>query len=464
VVAAAQGTYTQLIVEFTNDGISKTKGVSFQSNFYVRNSWIVSDASRKRNKKSERSAHKVTDRWAWLRSVLIAVAFALCIRWSVAEPFKIPSGSMEPTLHGDPAFLMGDRIFVNKHAYGIRYPFNGIQFPGTSKPFWYADSPLLDGDDPERWDIVVFRSVEPKPLHNTLVKRIVALPGERVLIQDGKIEIDGVPLDLPEGMTEVYYTRPLSSNGFGLVTGNKFSIVPEGHYFMLGDNSQYSQDGRWFGFVPKHHIMGEVTSIWWPVPRWDDFSGYTSSWWWIGFWGLVGAYVVMRLGIGRFWKADSNLPDALIRKGEHVFIRYSLGIPIPFFQKRITSGRDLRRGETVLFRTRFEDRGEWRGVLGVVVGLPGERVMLDNEGVLVDNVRQSELTVGWDMKKDNPNDKFGRSKGKEYSLIPDGRVFIVNPESGPTEDSRCLGWIPLENVLGSVSMVWWPPHRARTLN
>jgi signal peptidase I len=425
----------------------------------------MSKRSQTQDKKTEHHSHNVSDRWAWLRSILIAVFIALCIRWPVAEPFKIPSGSMEPTLHGDPGFLRGDRIFVNKHAYGIRYPFNGFRFPYTSKPLWYADSMLWEGDDPERWDIAVFKSVEPGAVHDTLVKRIVALPGEKVHINQGKIEINGAPVEFPDDMPEdMYYTFEPMSNGYGLSTEDERSVVPEGHFFMLGDNSSSSRDGRWFGFVPKNHILGEVTSIWWPVPRWDDFTGYTSSWWWIGFWGMVGAYILMRLTMGRFWKADSNLPGALVRKGEHVFIRYALGVPVPFTQKRITSGRDLNRGETVLFRTRFEDGGDWQGVLGVVVGLSGERVMLDSDGILVDNVRRSELGVGWNLKKDNPNDKFGRSKGKEFSLVPDGHVFVVNPESTPTEDSRCLGWIPLENVLGSVSMVWWPPHKARTLN
>jgi signal peptidase I len=414
-------------------------------------------------KEPEHSSHKMSDRWAWLRSILIAIFIALCIRWPVAEPFKIPSGSMEPTLHGDPGFLRGDRIFVNKHAYGIRYPFNGFRFPFTSKPLWYADSMLWEGADPERWDIAVFKSVEPGAAHDTLVKRIVALPGEKVQIRDGKIQINGEVVEMLEEMPDVYYTYAWDSNGYGLSAEEKFSIVPDGHFFMLGDASGNSRDGRWFGFVPKNHILGEVTSIWWPVPRWDDFTGYTSSWWWIGFWALVLAYVVMRLGFGRIWKADSNLPGQTIRKGEHIFLRYALGIPIPFFQKRFTSGRDLKCGETVLFRTRFEEDGEWQGVLGVVVGLPGERVALENDSVLINNVRQSDLTVGWDLSKDNPNDKYGRSKGKEFSLVPSGHVFIVNPESSPTEDSRCLGWIPLENVLGTASLVWWPPHKARNL-
>jgi len=425
----------------------------------------MSKSSQNSENTKEHSGHSVNDRWAWLRSILVAIFIALCIRWPVAEPFKIPSGSMEPTLHGDERFLKGDRIFVNKHAYGIRYPFNGFRFPFTPNPLWYADSMLWEGDDPERWDIAVFKSVEEGVAHDTLVKRIVALPGERVQIRQGKIEINGEPVEFPDYMPEeMYYTFEPRSNMYGIAPDEELSVVPEGHFFMLGDNSLHSRDGRWFGFVPKDHILGEVTSIWWPMSRWDDFTGYTSSIWWKGFWGLVATYILMRLTMGRFWKADSNLPTGIIKRGEHVFVRYALGIPVPFLQKRITSGRPLNRGETVLFRTRFDDGGEWQGVLGIVIGLPGERVVIENNDVLVENVRQTEMTKGWDLAKNNPNDKFGRSKGKEFSLVPDGHVFIVNPESSPEEDSRCLGWIPLENVIGNASLVWWPPHKARRLN
>ena len=98
----------------------------------------------------------------WLRSAAIALFVALAIRWALVEPYRIPSGSMETTLHGDPGFGKGDRVFVNKWFYGIRFPF-------MNKRMW-------TGSPPERWDLVVFMSVEEDAFHKTLVKRIVGMP------------------------------------------------------------------------------------------------------------------------------------------------------------------------------------------------------------------------------------------------------------------------------------------------
>lgn len=107
----------------------------------------------------------------WGKTILIAGSLALVIRWSVAEPFRIPSGSMEPTLHGHPHFLLGDRVFVNKWRYGLRYPF--------------MKKRIYQGEAPKRWDVVVFKTVEADATKTTLVKRIAGLPGERVHIQGG---------------------------------------------------------------------------------------------------------------------------------------------------------------------------------------------------------------------------------------------------------------------------------------
>ena len=111
----------------------------------------------------------------WVKSILIAIVLALFIRWPVIEPFKIPSGSMEPT------FYDGDRIFVNKFVYGIRFPFNGFRIPYTTKTTWYADDRIFRGADPQRWDVVVFKSVEHDVQHDILVKRIVGLPVSELL-------------------------------------------------------------------------------------------------------------------------------------------------------------------------------------------------------------------------------------------------------------------------------------------
>lgn len=193
-----------------------------------------------------------TQLFEWSRSALLALGLALVIRWAVAEPYRIPSGSMETTLHGDPGFGKGDRVFVNKWVYGIRVPF--------------MNKRLYEGHPPRRWDIVVFKTVEKDAIHKTLVKRIVGMPGERIQIKGGRVYADGVPLEPPPSMPEkMYYTSPLDGI-YGVQPADEFSVVPEGHYLVLGDNSAQSRDGRYFGWLPRNNIVGRVAAIWWPPP------------------------------------------------------------------------------------------------------------------------------------------------------------------------------------------------------
>ena len=282
----------------------------------------------------------------WFKSICIAIALAMVIRWFIAEPFKIPSSSMEPTFHGDQRFFRGDRIFVNKHAYGVRFPFNGFRVPFTRKTIWYADGWLRRGPAPQRWDIVVFKSVEPGAPHDTLVKRVVGLPGERVRIRAGKLFINAEPVRLPEDLPDVYYTQPQNSNGYGLLRDDAHALVPEGHVFLLGDNSGHSRDGRWFGWVPQHHLLGRVTSIWFPVTHWRDFTGFTATWWWNGLWLLLGTYLIARLFVGRSVGVYGEGLGGVVNRGEHVFIRFALGLPVPFTGRRLGRGRKLQRGRS----------------------------------------------------------------------------------------------------------------------
>ena len=126
-----------------------------------------------------------------------AVILIVCtIRWAIFEPYRIPSGSMEPTLYGDGRIVHDDQVGVNKWIYGLRIPFTKTR--------------LFHLSDPQRWDIVVFKAVEKNTRHGTLIKRIVGLPGERIHIADGKIHVDGEPVDPPEELRSVLnYTTTL---------------------------------------------------------------------------------------------------------------------------------------------------------------------------------------------------------------------------------------------------------------
>lgn len=201
----------------------------------------------------------------WVRAAAMVLVILLPVQWALTQPFKIPSGSMEPTLHGTGNFLKDDRVLVNKWVYGLRVPF--------------AKARLWEGKDPQRWDIVVFKAVEDEAAHGTLIKRVAALPGERVLIRGGKLFINGEPVPFPDGMPEDMYYTAHSGMRFGVHATPESMEVPEGCYLMLGDNSDNSRDGRYFGWVPKDNILGRVSCVWWPVWNWRDFTGFSRTWW-----------------------------------------------------------------------------------------------------------------------------------------------------------------------------------------
>ena len=175
----------------------------------------------------------------WGEPILIAIVLALFIRTFFIQAFKIPSGSMKPTLQE------GDKIMVNKLLYGPKIPFTDIRLPGLREP--------------RRGDIAVF--VYPVDKRD-FIKRLIAVGGETVEISDGNILIDGEPVaDIPEMSKIYYYNR-------GKYGRHGASIkVPEGNYFVLGDNSNSSQDSRYWGFVPEENMIGRAMFIWWPPWR-----------------------------------------------------------------------------------------------------------------------------------------------------------------------------------------------------
>ncbi|MEA3489564.1 MAG: signal peptidase I [Candidatus Omnitrophota bacterium] len=174
----------------------------------------------------------------WIKPILIAALLAFFIRTFIIQPFKIPSNSMYPTLKP------GDRIFVSKFAYGARIPFTDIRLPRVEVP--------------ELGDIVVFISPIEKKY---LVKRYIAGGGETVRIMDGELFVDGKRVDKGPFERFLYYDR-------GEYCGERGAIrVPEGHFYVLGDNSANSMDSRYWGFVPDRNIVGKAFLIHWPIRR-----------------------------------------------------------------------------------------------------------------------------------------------------------------------------------------------------
>lgn len=383
----------------------------------------------------------------WIKSGLFALTLALLIRWPMFEPYRIPSGSMEPTLHGDARMGKGDRVYVNKWVYGVRVPFMNARL-------WY-------GKDPERWDIVVFKSIEEDAKYPTLVKRIVGMPGERINIRGGKVYADGVPLALPADMPQdLYYTSPSDGRGgmrYGVLPADEHALVPAGHYLVLGDNSSSSRDGRYFGWVPNEHLVGRVASIWWPPSRWRDFTGFSRSGTWRGVLGLLMIGILLRLFVGRSWAVIDD--DG--KRINHLLVGFvTLGLRIPFTHRWLSQWGAPRRGQVTLYRPSDEDLPGDTVLIGRVAGLPGETLTIEAGRLCINGepLDGPHWNGEHDFSLTNPKACYG--KQKKFTEIPADHFFIVN-ESADDDviDSRIVGWIPRRDLVGTALAIWWPVTR-----
>jgi signal peptidase I len=202
----------------------------------------------------------------WIEPFLIAAVVALFIRQFVVEAFKIPSGSMIPTL------TIGDHLLVNKFVYGPRIPF--------------TDSRIFNGKEPKRGEIIVFKY--PENEKKNFIKRVIGLPGDKIQIIDGRLFINDQPVLLSaQGVSDstdedggtpfaakpklyeeqlgtvqhrIRYLHDQKGYGFGPV------LVPAQSVFVMGDNRDNSQDSRVWGFVKFNKIIGRALIIYW---SWD---------------------------------------------------------------------------------------------------------------------------------------------------------------------------------------------------
>ncbi|WP_192036669.1 signal peptidase I [Halomonas sp. YLGW01] len=190
----------------------------------------------------------------YARSFFPVLLVVLVLRSFVVEPFQIPSGSMRPTLE------IGDFILVNKFTYGLRLPVTNTE--------------LVDLGEPERGDVMVFRF--PQDPSVNFIKRVIGLPGDRIRYEGKQLYINGEPVakQLVDGSDTDQLEEVLLEESLGDATHaiyNNFRDpgpqmrelrVPEGHYFMMGDNRDHSNDSRYWGFVPEENIVGEAFAVW----------------------------------------------------------------------------------------------------------------------------------------------------------------------------------------------------------
>ena len=189
----------------------------------------------------------------YAEALAIALVLAIFIRTFFIQAYKIPSGSMEPTL------LIGDHILVNKMIYGVRMPDSilGLEIPGV--PYGQY---LMHFEAIHRSDVVVF--VVPPDRTKDFIKRVIGLPGDTIQVKNGHVWLNAQAMDDPHGHFEVSDRdrSPISPrDNFGPVQ------VPSGKIFVMGDNRDRSYDSRFWGFVDKNDVEGKALVIYW---SWDS--------------------------------------------------------------------------------------------------------------------------------------------------------------------------------------------------
>jgi signal peptidase I len=227
--------------------------------------WLV-DSLLFRQKRMDREVQKSTELprepilVEYSRSLFPVLLIVLVFRSFLFEPFKIPSGSMIPTL------LVGDFIVVNKFSYGVRLP--------------VLNKKIISTGSPERGDVVVFRYPEDTSVN--FIKRAVGLPGDMITYRDKQLFVNGERLEsaatgrfntndvkcsTPESDARLFRETLGNTNHDILIHETRGSRngqweVPEGHYFMMGDNRDRSNDSRMWGFVPEENLLGRAVGIW----------------------------------------------------------------------------------------------------------------------------------------------------------------------------------------------------------
>ncbi|MBU1743507.1 MAG: signal peptidase I [Proteobacteria bacterium] len=178
----------------------------------------------------------------YIEAILLAIVIAFFIRTFVIQAYKIPSGSMKPTL------LIGDHILVSKFNYGIRLPL--------------VRSTLIPVGTPKRGDIVVF--IYPEDRSKDFIKRLIGLPGDTIEIRNKKILLNGLPWSDTRG---VYVDNLIISGAVQPRDNFGPATVPEGSLFVMGDNRDDSYDSRFWGFVPMKDVLGKALIIYWSWNR-----------------------------------------------------------------------------------------------------------------------------------------------------------------------------------------------------
>lgn len=260
----------------------------------ARSTNVVAQARGKGKTRQQRGS------WLWdnFKSLAGAVVIYLVIRTFLIEAYRIPSGSMIPTL------LVGDWLFVNKLVYGPTIPFTSVHLPG------YAD--------PHRFDVVVFESPpqpdlaaqgeDPTP---TLVKRLIGMPGDTIFMRKGVVYVNGIPQRIPFAsppttdsslakeylpLMEWQHRIELPNTRFGPPPAHPVHdnwgplLIPSGYYWMMGDNRYESKDSRYWGVVPRGNVRGKPMFVYYSYKPGEE-SDRPLPWLTDIRWGRLGHWI-----------------------------------------------------------------------------------------------------------------------------------------------------------------------------
>lgn len=244
--------------------------------------WLADKLYLEKRRKSAQADAKDPVLVEYAKSLFPVIFIVLTLRSFLAEPFRIPSGSMMPNL------LVGDFILVNKYNYGIRLP--------------VINKKIIEVGQPKRGDVFVFRYPgmgENDPTAGSdYIKRVIGLPGDTITVEENRVSVNGVPFTYAE--TGVFVGQDVSSDMTGArlinetLPGKTHSMlevdgvplgyrhngtwtVPEGHYFAMGDNRDRSADSREWGFVPEQNLVGKAMVIWLNCSGWFCTNSFTPS-------------------------------------------------------------------------------------------------------------------------------------------------------------------------------------------
>ena len=224
------------------------------------------------------------------KSISLILLVVLVFRSVLFEPFKIPSGSMIPTL------MIGDFILVNKFSYGFKVPFSDINLFGfNSDPVYFFGK-----DNPKRGDVIVFKYPNDKSIN--YIKRVVGLPGDKIEIKNKMVYVNDKAIStkkisgkkIMDDMDDKFKNYNLlffesttgqhkhviqqNADDYFKADFNK-RVVPKNKYFVMGDNRDFSSDSRFWGFVPRKNIKGRAMFVWFSmIFPWNDNPSKFRPW------------------------------------------------------------------------------------------------------------------------------------------------------------------------------------------